>query len=107
MKVMKKVVILCLILIGALFLATTACSAYNKYENVGTYINSNIVAQLAHYNYYGGYSGYYYRTPQYTYGVYPLDKGYMMNEQRHEEEAYNNYLRGIHAERNRHIRWGY
>jgi hypothetical protein len=106
MKVMKKVVMLCLILVGALFLATTACSAY-KYNNLGTQINSNIVAQLAHHNYYGGYYGYYYNTPQYTYGVYPLDKGYMMNEQRHEDEAYYNYLRGIHAERNRHIRWGY
>ncbi|MBD3259233.1 hypothetical protein GF371_01220 [Candidatus Woesearchaeota archaeon] len=106
MKAIKKVIVLCLILVGALFLTTSACSAYSKYNNIGSYINANINAQLIG-HYYHPYGDYYYRTPQYTYGAYPLDKGYAMNEQRHQDEARYNYLRAIHAERNRHVRWGY
>ena len=111
MRYIKKVVILCLILVGALFLTVNAASAYQEYDNMGSYINYNINKQLSNrYNYHYGnyyYGHHYYRSPEYTYGVYPLDKGYAMNEQRHADEAYYNYLRARHAERNRHIRWGY
>jgi len=110
MRHIKKVVILCLMLIGALFLTVSAVSAYKQYDNIGSYINYNVNTQLSNrYNYYGGYyyGSYYYSSPENTYGVYPLDKGYAMNEKRHSDEAYYNYLRARHAERNRHIRWGY
>jgi len=111
MKYIKKVVILCLILVGALFLTVSAASAYERYDNMGSYINYNINTQLSNrYNYHYGnyhYGSYYHGSSENTYGVYSLDKGYAMNEQRHSDEAYNNYLRARHAERNRHVRWGY